>query len=169
MLNKFTSRLLLQRSSLLTQQARNFAAISQQTADHAHKDPQHFNWSKITPADIHDSDPLVVGKLMGALAYAHEDQSSLQAADTFEEYFRKRFRQLDSETALQILRGLGDEHQERIALLDSKFWVWETLEEAVADKLLDLNKEDHSRVMNAFFNNFKGSENLQRDLETKQV
>ena len=126
-------------------------------------------WSKISAADIADSEPSVVGKLLRALAYAHEDDNTNKAADALEEYFRKRFRQLDYDTAFEIVRGLGDEHQERVALLDTKFWVWETLEEAIAPRVMDLNKEDTLRVAKAFIGNLKGSENLQRDLEEKIV
>ena len=124
-------------------------------------------WSKISAADIHDSEPRVVGKLLRALAYAHEDDSTIKAADNLEEYFRKRFRQLDFETAFDIVKGLGDEHQQRVALLDSKFWVWETLEEAIATRVSGLNKEDTYSVVRAFYGNLKGSENLQRELEQK--
>jgi hypothetical protein len=71
------------------------------------KDPSHTNWQQLSQADIATSDPRTVGKLLRVLAHAHDDATTKKLANDVEEYFRKRFRQLDQQTALEIVKEIG--------------------------------------------------------------
>ena len=53
-------------------------------------------------------------------------------------------------------------------MLDDKFWVWETLEEAARPELDSLSPEDLDAIMTAFAANFKGSEDIWDLYLTKQ-
>ena len=45
-------------------------------------------------------------------------------------------------------------------MLDDKFWVWETLDEALRPIVEDLNADQVLKVSKALAANFKGSEDL---------
>lgn len=54
-------------------------------------------------------------------------------ADALEEFFRKNFRSLSVEQSMHFFRPLA--HSSKISALDGKFWVWESLEEAISGKV----------------------------------
>ena len=43
-------------------------------------------------------------------------------------------------------------------MLDEKFWIWETLEEALRPNIDEISDDDVMRVMKAFAANYKGSD-----------
>lgn len=45
-------------------------------------------------------------------------------------------------------------------MLDDKFWVWETLEEATRSEVEELSEQDLIALMKAFGANYKGSDDL---------
>jgi len=48
--------------------------------------------------------------------------------------------------------------EHKIAQLDDKFWVWETLEEAIRPDIKTLNEEQVMSVIKAFGSHHKGSD-----------
>eukprot|EP00347_Sterkiella_histriomuscorum_P022973 403336438 len=166
MLNKFIAN-----KFLFSGSQRAFASLNTSSLEAALKDPTHLNWnqffSSTNPKDVAESDPRTVGKLLRVLSHTDDSQQTQAISNAVDEYFRKRFRTLDQEVALEILKDLGSQDSARIPALDSKFWVWETLETAVSQSVMNLNEEDLWKVTKAFYGNAKGSENFQRDFETR--
>jgi hypothetical protein len=69
-----------------------------------------------------------------ALTYAGNSSDVANGKELFhaiDEYFRKNFRKLSTKEALDILIPLGEDTNHKLAVLDDKFWVWETLEESM--------------------------------------
>jgi hypothetical protein len=98
-----------------------------------------------------------------ALSYAGHTTEVAHGKELFhaiDEYFRKRFRQLSTKEALDILVPLGENTDNKLAVLDDKFWVWETLEEAMRPNVSELSEEELLAVIKAYSANFKGSEDL---------
>ena len=50
------------------------------------------------------------------------------------------------EEALAIIKPVAQSAVVRMTCLDDKFWVWETIEEAIRPYVLELNKEDLESV-----------------------
>ena len=64
---------------------------------------------------------------------------------------------------MDIVDGLNENVQKKkepIACLDDKFWVWETLEEAVRAEVDNLSAEDFEKLHIVFCVNLKGSQDL---------
>ena len=53
--------------------------------------------------------------------------------------------------------GAISDKKDAIASLDDKFWVWESLEEAIRPEIDSLGKDDLKNVASVFCINFKGS------------
>ena len=122
----------------------------------------------MNPADIADSNPRTVGKLLKVLTYSSNVAESANHASLYQaidEYFRKKFRKLDAEEALEILIPLGEDTTRKLTYLDDKFWVWETLEEAVKPAVDGLDDKGVVQVMKAFATNYKGGQDLWDNLE----
>ena len=65
--------------------------------------------------------------------------------------------------ALEILEPLGTNVEQKASCLDSSFWTWETLEEAVRGDINTPNTFTNSEfesIMRAFGANYKGSRDL---------
>ena len=62
---------------------------------------------------------------------------------------------------------MGKQDSSKIEALDEKFWVWETLEEAIRPEVDGLGEEELMGVMSGFYVNLKGSEDLQDVIETR--
>jgi len=85
---------------------------------------------------------------MSAMGAAEEEDASLdlsEHAEAMDEFFRKNFRSLSIEQTMHILRPLSMAN--KIKALDSKFWVWESLEEAIGgsvsrSRVIDSNSAD---------------------------
>lgn len=71
-----------------------------------------------------------------------------------------RFRKLSGREAVQIVVPLGEDTTKKLSGLDDKFWVWETLDEALRPVLPDLSEEEIVSISKAFAANYKGSECL---------
>ena len=96
-----------------------------------------------------------MGKLVKTVAETNNDQH----ADAINEYFRKNFRKLSVQQALDVLEPLGETEKES-ASLDGQFWVWESLDEAIRGSVDDLTEEQYDKAFNAFAVNGKGSNEL---------
>ena len=88
-------------------------------------------------------------------------------AEAINEYFRKQFRKISTEDALNCLNDLGartaDGQCVNALALHDQFWIWETLEEAIIAKDFDIHQDEN--VLNAFMANCKGTPYLMDKLE----
>jgi hypothetical protein len=84
-----------------------------------------------------------------------------------DEYFRLRFRKLTASEAYKIVAHLGEDADHKLTGLDDKFWVWETLDEALRPEIEDLGEQEVLQVAKAFAANYKGSEDLWDNLMKK--
>ena len=109
----------------------------------------------VTRADIIGADTVWMGKLVKAVAESGNDQH----ADAIDEYFRKNFRKLSVRQALDVLEPLGEEEVEAPSL-DGKFWIWESLDEAIRGDIESLTDEEFDKAFAAFAVNMKGSNEL---------
>ena len=170
MLSSFLGKSLLkpQHSLSLVSQARFFGALSQSHLDSALLDPAHANWKTffggVNPSDVADSDPKTVSKLLVAINHANQNEESHKQEKLYQaidEYFRKRFRKITSQEALDIVIPQGEQGLEgKLTGLDDKFWVWETLDESIRPVISELNEHDLMCVSRTFAANYKGSEDL---------
>ena len=55
---------------------------------------------------------------------------------------------------------LGEDTTKKLSMLDDKFWVWETLDEALRPIISDISEDDVIRLTRALSTNYKGSEDL---------
>jgi hypothetical protein len=55
---------------------------------------------------------------------------------------------------------LGEDAEHKLSMLDDKFWVWETLDEALRPIIADISEGEVVGVARAFGANHKGSEDL---------
>ena len=101
---------------------------------------------------------------------AESGDASGAQSDNVNEYFRKNFRKLSTEQAMDIISGL-DKHAKKalqpVACFNDKFWIWETLEEALKGEVDNLSAEDFEKVHNVFCMNFKGSADFMDFLEIR--
>lgn len=99
---------------------------------------------EVKPSEIASSkDPKWIAKLMLGHLMAEQTahyEASEQIAEGFNEYFRKNFRKLKFAEALNIMGGFLVVPKLSESL-NEKFWVWETLEEAVRADLDQRTKQ----------------------------
>ena len=55
---------------------------------------------------------------------------------------------------------LGEDTDNKLTVLDDKFWLWETLDEAVRPIVSDLPEDQVLKLVKAYAANYKGSEDL---------
>ena len=55
---------------------------------------------------------------------------------------------------------LGENTNDKLTVLDDKFWVWETLDEAIRPVIKELPEDELMTVLRAFSANYKGSQDL---------
>ncbi len=132
------------------------------------RDPSHLNWSQffagVRASDVAGSDNQSVANLFKVLS--HLDAESKEAHEQAElynavnEYFRLKFRKLSSKDALEIMLPLGEDTELKVGVFDDKFWVWETIDEALRPVISDLSEEQVITLTKAFAANHKGSEDL---------
>ena len=97
--------------------------------------------------------------MLKVLSYSGNSQEAAHHAALYQaidEYFRKRFRKFETQTAIDILLPLGEDTTKKLTVLDDKFWVWETLEEATKPAIDDMKEEDLVKIMKAYAANYKG-------------
>ena len=100
---------------------------------------------------------------MRSLSFASESEAANQPRELYtaiDEYFRLNFRKLSGQQALQIVTALAEDPHQKLSVLDEKFWVWETLDEALRPIVEDLNADQVLKVSKALAANYKGSEDL---------
>eukprot|EP00349_Pseudokeronopsis_sp_Brazil_P001891 CAMPEP_0202958192 /NCGR_PEP_ID=MMETSP1396-20130829/2552_1 /ASSEMBLY_ACC=CAM_ASM_000872 /TAXON_ID= /ORGANISM="Pseudokeronopsis sp., Strain Brazil" /LENGTH=158 /DNA_ID=CAMNT_0049676115 /DNA_START=64 /DNA_END=540 /DNA_ORIENTATION=- len=118
-------------------------------------------FSSIKPGDVQTSASPDVGRLLKALTYTNHYSKSHTHSKIYgeiDEYFRKQFRKIDSNEALHITTLLAEDATLKLSCLDDKFWVWETIEEALRPKVDQLTDEGVEACLKAFSFNYKGSE-----------
>ena len=62
--------------------------------------------------------------------------------------------------AVDILVPVGETTEDKLSVLDDKFWFWETLEEAIRPNVDKLTDDQVLTLMKAFAANYKGSDTL---------
>ena len=92
-------------------------------------------------------------------------QAAVQSGDStgahgenLNEYFRKNFRKLSSTQAMDFINSL-DKVTEPAACLD-KFWIWESLEEAIRGEMDTINEDDFKTTKKVFCGQYKGSSDM---------
>jgi hypothetical protein len=106
------------------------------------------------------SDTEWLGNVIFAMGAAEEEDASLdlsEHADALDDFFRKNFRSLSVEQSMHFLRPLAQSN--KIYALENKFWVWESLEEAIGGsvsrtQVIDSNSGDQMSkedALNAWF------------------
>ena len=125
------------------------------------------DWSKyfstVKASDVAGSDIDSITQLLRSLSYAGESDAAHQQKDLYnaiDEYFRLNFRKLTGQQSLQILLALAEDPHQKLSMLDDKFWVWETIDEALRPIVEDLSDEQVLKVSKALAANYKGSEDL---------
>ncbi len=80
---------------------------------------------------------------MKVLSYAGESHEAAEQKELYsaiDEYFKLKFRKLSGKDALQIMIPLGEDTTKKLSMLDDKFWVWETIDEALRPIIGDLSE-----------------------------
>ena len=144
-----------------------YFALNKEHLALANKDPQHNDWNKFfssfPASDVAGSDNESITQLLRALSFSSESDAAKQPRDLYnaiDEHFRQNFRKMTGQQALQILMALGEDNHQSLSMLDDKFWVWETLDEAMRPIAEDLNEAQVLQVTKALAANYKGSEDL---------
>jgi len=152
-----------------------YFSLNASALQQAAQDPTHLNWAQffqtVKPADVAGSDVNSIATLLKVLSFAGEHnevaehQSELYTA--LDEYFRLKFRKLSGKEATLIASALSTSASQRLEVLDDKFWVWETLDEALRPVVPELSESEVLAVSSAMYLNFKGSEDLLDSLERR--
>ena len=131
------------------------------------RDPEHQNWAQffqgVRAADVAGSDTQQIASLLKVLTYAgesHEAQEQKELYKAVDEYFRLKFRKLSGRDAFTILAPLGEDSNRKLSVLDDKFWVWETLDEALRPIISEISEDEVLQLCRAFAANYKGSEDI---------
>ena len=66
-----------------------------------------------------------------------------------------------------MVNALAKHTDKPAACLDSRFWVWESLEEALRPELLSMPVDDFASTMRAFGANYKGSSDFNDMVEQR--
>ena len=143
-------------------------ALNSTHLQNAVRDPAHLNWSQffagVKASDVAGSDVQSMTHLLKVLSHldagskeAHDNQALFKAVD---EYFRLKFRKLQSKEALDLMIPLGEDTENKPSVMDDKFWFWETVDEALRPVISDLSEEQIVSLMKAFGANYKGSDDL---------
>ncbi len=120
------------------------------------------------PSDVAGSDVQSIANLLKVVSYAGEAQEQqTELASAVDEYFKAKFRKLSGKEALQIVAHLAENADQRISFVDDKFWVWETLDEALRPIVSDLQEGEVLDLAKFLSANFKGSEDLWDQLHSK--
>jgi hypothetical protein len=125
----------------------------------------------VKASDVAGSDTQSISALLQVLSHTGEHneiaEQQTELYHAIDEYFRGKFRKLSGKDAVQIVSAFGERPEQRLLVLDQKFWIWETLDEALRPVISDLPKEDILTLSGAFAQNFKGSEDLWHELERR--
>ena len=104
---------------------------------------------------------------MKGMTYAKAEDYEHQA-EYLNQYFKQNFRKLSFHDAVDIIKPCGEDYSNyKLSGLDGKFWVWETLEEAIRGNIKEMQGEEALSLYKAFAYNYKGSEFLNAEFEEK--
>ena len=128
---------------------------------------QDQNWAKffqsVKASDVAGSNASSISQLFKALSYAshsHEAENQTDLYHAIDEYFRAQYRKLSAADAYEILAPLAENSDNKLSMLDDKFWVWETLDEALRPEVEKFSEEQVMTLCRALAANYKGSEDL---------
>lgn len=62
---------------------------------------------------------------------------------------------------------MSTQNDTRLSVLDDKFWVWETIEEATRPHVSEMTDAQVNNMINVFAGNYKGSDLLWEYLEQR--
>lgn len=82
--------------------------------------------------------------------------------EVIDEYFRVNFRKIGFQQAWELLSHVSDVYE-----LEDRFWVWETLEEAIRPQLVDVSDEQFDQIHKNFHKLHKGSKYFWNDIEDR--
>ena len=144
-----------------------YFSLNKQLLQDVNQNPLQIDWNnyfKSFPAsDVAGSDVDSITQLLRSLSFSSESEAANQPRELYtaiDEYFRLNFRKLSGQQALQIVTALAEDPHQKLSVLDEKFWVWETLDEALRPIVEDLNSDQVLKVSKALAANYKGSEDL---------
>ena len=97
-----------------------------------------------------------------ARAIVEDGDSTGAHSDALNEYFRKNFRKLSVEQAMDVVNELTSSgtKDEPAACLDGQFWVWESLEEALRPEVDTMSEDDFYACWTLFARHYKGSQDF---------
>ena len=98
-----------------------------------------------------------VGDVLAQISVSEPNDPELGSA--IDEFFRVNFRKISFEDAKYVANKLhSSDGSKKIQLLDDKFWIWETLEEATRPHLDELDADTLGSIYMGFVLNVRGSE-----------
>ncbi|CAI2383612.1 unnamed protein product [Moneuplotes crassus] len=94
---------------------------------------------------------LGTGDVINLIDSVRTDEDSSKAVQTIDEYFRLNFRKLSFDQACTLLKEVHN-----VGDLEDSFWVWETLEEAIRPRIMDIPYDQAMQIHQYFvyFGNF---------------
>ena len=113
--------------------------------------------------DVLASDSKWIGSYVSAVAESGDASGS--HGENIDEYFRKNFRKMSLSQANDVI-GEVAKLSGPAACLD-RFWIWETLEEAVRGEVDSMSEEEFINTVKAFAANYKGTQDLTDRLENR--
>ena len=116
------------------------------------------------------SDSKWIGSYVSAVAkygsvVAESGDASGSHGENIDEYFRRNFRKLSLSQANDVI-GEVAKLSGPAACLD-RFWIWETLEEAVRGDVDSMSEEEFVNTVKAFAAHYKGTQDLTDRLENR--
>ena len=99
---------------------------------------------------------LGTGDLFKMIESVNSDSSNIS---TIDEYFRLNFRKLSFDQAFTLLKQVH-----KVEELEDSFWVWETIEEAVRQRIMEVPYEQAMEISKCFAYFGKGSDYFQTDI-----
>ena len=143
--------------SVIKQQQRSLGALRQFAT---------INLQTIRREDVIGArDTTWIGDFVKTLAQQGDQTGS--HSEALNEYFRKNFRKMTAPQAKVVISSIAEASKGPIECLDEKFWVWETLEEAVRGEVEQMSEQEVDATVAAFYLNFKGSHELRDRLEMR--
>ena len=162
------SNMLAKRALLSTRPVSSRAfALNTSFLQQSVQEGSHQNWAKffstVKASDVSGSNTASISQLFKALSYAshsHEAENQSELYHAIDEYFRANFRKLSASDAYEILAPLAEDSDNKLTMLDDKFWVWETLDEALRPEVEKFSEDQVMTLCRALAANYKGSEDL---------
>ena len=111
------------------------------------------------------SDSKWIGSYVQAVVQSGDSSGS--HGENLDEYYRKNFRKVSSEQALDVIGSLAQVSDQPAACLDGRFWVWESLEEAIRGEIDEMTAENFDNTVKVFSMNYKGSKDLTDLIENR--